>query len=171
MRELNRRVAAICQHYAIPLSELEGWLFLSTPKEFPLKAAEGYTNVSTNPNFAKRIVEYIAAHEIDVCIFDPLVTLHDVSENSTSMQKVVDTFRTMSADHDCAIELVHHTRKGAPGQNNDHGADDIRGSGALHAAVRGARVLNIMSLDDAAGPDIEQTRTKSRRASIRRDLR
>ena len=56
----------------------------------------------------------------------PLVTLHDVSENSSAMQKAVDAFRGIAADKECAIELVYHTRKGAPGHNGDHGADDIR---------------------------------------------
>ena len=42
------------------------------------------------------------------------------------MQKAVDAFRGIAADKECAIELVYHTRKGAPGHNGDHGADDIR---------------------------------------------
>ena len=155
MRELRRRVAAICQHHNIPLSELEGWLFLSTPKEFPLKAAEGYNNVVMKADFAKHITDFIAKFNIDVCIFDPLVTLHDVNEGTPAMHRVVQVFRTIAEDRDCAIELVHHTRKGVPGQNGDHGADDIRGSGAIHAAVRGARVLNVMSEADALGLVIE----------------
>src|SRR5207249_1750433 len=53
----------------------------------------------------------------------------------------------------CAIELVHHARKGAPGQVIT--ADDARGASALIAAVRSARVLNVMTKEEAerAGVD------------------
>ena len=42
LEELRRRVAAICQHYSIPLGELEGWLFLTSGDEVPLRVATGY---------------------------------------------------------------------------------------------------------------------------------
>ena len=43
--ELQRRVAAICQHYKIPQEELAGWFFMTTATEVPLKVASGYSEL------------------------------------------------------------------------------------------------------------------------------
>jgi hypothetical protein len=49
---------------------------------------------------------------------------------------------------DCAIEIVHHTRKPAPGQE-ELSVVDSRGAVAIINAVRSARVLNTMSRTEA----------------------
>jgi hypothetical protein len=45
MNELLRRVAAICQRYKLSMKDLEGWLFLTSAHEFPLRVAEGYNEL------------------------------------------------------------------------------------------------------------------------------
>jgi hypothetical protein len=39
MAELLRRIAAVCQHYNIPQSGLDGWLHLTSGVEMPIKIA------------------------------------------------------------------------------------------------------------------------------------
>src|SRR5262249_5366003 len=162
--ELQRRVAGICQHYDIPMTELEGWFFMTSGNEVPLRVAEGYSQVrlQTDHRLVKCITEAIGDNKIDVAILDPLVTLHEVPENSPGqMDQVVRIFTRMADTQNCAIDLSHHTRKLAPGSNNDDvTVDDMRGAGAVKDAMRAVRMLNVMSPKDAENAglmDLERT--------------
>ena len=77
------------------------------------------------------------------------------TENVTGdMDQVVREFARIANATDCAIEIVHHTRKPAPGQE-ELGVIDSRGAGAIINAVRSARVLNTMSKTEADGAGID----------------
>jgi RecA-family ATPase len=151
MEELLRRVAAICQHYSIDMKELESWLFLTTPREFELRVAEGYMDVKTDEATVNRIHEQVEAHEIEVSILDPLVKLHSVNESGTGMDRVLGIFQAVADEHGCSIEIVHHTRKNGVGHSDAmQGEDDMRGSSAIHGAVRSQRMVNVMPVAEAA---------------------
>src|SRR5262249_24925159 len=45
MIELQRRVGAICQHYDIPMEELENGFFMTSGNEVPLRVAETWSQV------------------------------------------------------------------------------------------------------------------------------
>jgi hypothetical protein len=118
--ELRRRLAAICQHYEVPLDELltEGRFFMTSGNEVPLRVAQSYTQVQlqTDHRLVKCIAEQIGDNKIDVANFDPLVTLHAVSENDPGkMDGVVRIFSGIADTQNCAIDLSHHTRKLPPG--------------------------------------------------------
>jgi RecA-family ATPase len=156
LEEMRRRVAAICQHYNIPQDELVGWFFMTSGHEVPLRVAEGYTKLEINDALIARISDQIRLNRIDVAIFDPLITLHGVPEtDNTKMDQVIRIFASIADENRCAIELSHHVRKGPSGSNGDYGAADIRGATAIHDAIRGARMLNHMSDQDARDLAIE----------------
>jgi RecA-family ATPase len=148
--EINRRLAAICQHYKIPQEELPGYLWTTSGTEFPLRVAKGYAELKIDTVLVREISAAISENEIDVAIFDPLVTLHSVPEIDTGkMDTVIRLFAGVADDNDCGIELAHHVRKPAAGSNSDYDVHDIRGVGAITDAVRAARVLNRMNEKDA----------------------
>jgi len=161
MDELNRRVAAICQYYDIPLDDLAGWFFMTSGNEVPLRVAAGYSNLQINNRLVKCITESIGDNRIDVATFDPLVTLHGVPENDTGkMDTVIRIFANISDAQGCATELSHHTRKQMAGSVADYTVDDARGAGSLKDAMRAVRMLNFMPKTEAemAGiPDLERT--------------
>jgi RecA-family ATPase len=164
LEELNRRLAGICQHYDIPLEELEGWFFMTSGNEVPLRVAQSYTQlqVQTDHRLVKCIAEQIGDNRIDAANFDPLVTLHAVPENDPGkMDGVVRIFSKIADTQNCAIDLSHHTRKLAPGAGaDDYGIDDMRGAGSVKDAMRAVRMLNFMSKQDAEGAgllEIERT--------------
>ena len=141
--ELQRRVAAICQHYKIPQEELAGWFFMTTATEVPLKVASGYSELKIDKGLVDCISEQIEANAIDVAIFDPLITLHGTSEqDNNKMDTVVRIFAGIANTQECAIDLAHHTRKQPAGTNGngDYGAADMRGASAVHDALRAVRV-------------------------------
>jgi hypothetical protein len=72
---------------------------------------------------------------------------------------VVKQFGGIAEASDCCIELVHHVRKAGAGQTA-YTVEDARGGSALISGVRSARVLNVMSSDEAkqAGVEAEKRR-------------
>ena len=159
--ELNRRLAAICQHFDIPMEELRGWWFMTSGNEVPLRVAKGYSNLTIDTRLIKCITEAIGDNQIDATILDPLVTLHGVPENDTGkMDTVVRIFAGIADAQDCAVELSHHTRKLLAGSTADYALDDMRGASALKDAMRAVRMLNLMTKTDAEGvgiPEFERT--------------
>ena len=56
-------------------------------------------------------LEEIAKNQIDVVIFDPLVTLHSVSEMDTGkMDAVIRLFAGIADENSSAADLAHHVR-------------------------------------------------------------
>jgi RecA-family ATPase len=160
--ELNRRIAAICQYYKIDMGELEGWLFLTSGNEFPLKVATGFSDLNVDRQLVGRIADQIAANKIDVATLDPLITLHSVSEgDNVRMDSVIRLFGGIADGEDCAVELSHHMRKMPAGVSADYTAADIRGATAIFDAVRSARVLNRMPDNEGKElnlPEFERSR-------------
>ena len=157
LEELYRRLGAICLHYAIPQEELQGWLFLTSGNEVPLRVANGYSDIKLDKVLIKCIEDEIAANEIDVALLDPLITLHGVSEQDNgAMDRVIRIFAGIADAQDCAVGLAHHTRKQAPGVSSDYTMDDMRGASATRDAVRAARMLNQMGVKDAEAVGIQE---------------
>jgi RecA-family ATPase len=160
--EILRRVAAICAHYDIPQEELEGQLWITSGNEFPLRVAKGYTNLEINAALVSQISDAIAKNQIDLAAFDPLVTLHSVSEGDPGkMDAVVRLFAGIADDHDASVELNHHVRKPPAGAEIDLDVHDIRGVMAITDAVRAARVLNRMSRADAENAGVDEVARQS----------
>ena len=164
MVELQRRLAGICQHYNIPMEELEGWFFMTSGNEVPLRVAESWNQVrlNTDHRLVKCITEAIGDNKIDVANLDPLVTLHGVRESDPGqMDSVIRIFTRLADAQNCAVDLSHHTRKLAPGSAaDDYTIDDMRGARAISDAMRAVRMLNFMSPQDAESAglmEIERT--------------
>jgi RecA-family ATPase len=161
--EIMRRVAAICQHYSIPQEELPGYLFITSGNEFPLRVAKGYASLEIDVGLLGQISACVADREIDIAVFDPLVTLHSVSEIDTGkMDTVIRLFAGIADENDAAIELAHHVRKPAAGVSADYDVNDIRGVTAITDAVRAARLLNRMNEKDAEAAGCDEKERLSR---------
>lgn len=85
-------------------------------------------------------------HRPEIVILDPLVELHTAEENdNTALRLVIAHIRELAQTHDCAVILVHHTRKGAVAGD----VDSIRGAGSLVGAARAAFTVAPMSEEEA----------------------
>jgi RecA-family ATPase len=152
MAELERRVVAICQHYGIPQEDLEGYFFMTSGNEVPLKVASSWNQVrlSINHQLIKCVTEQIGDNKVDAVGLDPLVTLHSVSEKDPGqMDAVLRIFGGIADTQNCALDLSHHTRKLAAGSTDEITIDDVRGAKAISDAARVVRLLNYMSPKDA----------------------
>jgi RecA-family ATPase len=168
MKELQRRLAAVCQHFQIDQEELRGWLYLTNGETFPLRVASGHTDFKMNDQLVELIHRQISTKQIDVANFDPLVSLHGVPENdSGKMDQVLGIFRQIASVEECGIDLSAHVRKHPSGINGlDHTGEDLRGTSSQFDAMRAVRVLNIMTERDAEAAGIP---THERSAYVRVD--
>ncbi|MCJ2030916.1 helicase RepA family protein [Methylobacterium sp. J-043] len=159
LEETERRVAAICLHYGIERQEIEGRLFLDSGRSSEIVIA---TTAKDGAKIAEPVVEglvaTIAENRIDVAMVDPFVSSHRVTENdNAAIDLVAKAWNRVAETGRCAIELVHHVRKGQSG-NGEFTVEDGRGAGALLAATRSARVLNPMTKEQAEKAGIDSPR-------------
>jgi hypothetical protein len=154
--ELRRRFAAAAIHYGIGPEDIGNRLFLDSGRKVDIVIArEGRDGVEIAVPIIEAIKAEIIDKQIDALVIDPFVACHEVAENdNTRIAAVVRQWAMVAETTNCAIELVHHARKPANGQHGKFTVDDARGASALIFATRSARVLNIMSKDEAEKADI-----------------
>jgi RecA-family ATPase len=138
--ELARRIEAICTKFAIPRASLHGRLAYAsgTAVEWRIAARDDKGKIVPGPQF-ETARAFVAAHSIDVIVFDPFVSFHDAAENSNDeMQRVVSCFKTLAASLNASVMLVHHTSK-PPAASSESYAGNInagRGASAVKDAAR-----------------------------------
>jgi hypothetical protein len=156
LNEIFRRIAAICQHHGIPHGEWEGQLFACSGHDFTVKlAALAEGKVKFDEKLIGKIMNEIEFHGIDVAIFDPLVALHNVSENDNAhMDALIKKLGWLAMQRNCCIEVAHHSRKGQPGQT-ELVIDDVRGGSAIVDAFRSVRTISSMSVAEASKAGID----------------
>jgi hypothetical protein len=152
--ELKRRVHAVCAHYGLdPYEVAKTFHFTSGLDQFPIKivtATGKRGGLIVNQKLIAEISTYIRQHDIGVMIVDPFISCHAVPENdNNAIDTVAKTLARMASETGSNVEVAHHTRKAARGDNGATEASDARGADALIAAVRCTRVLNAMSEKEA----------------------
>jgi RecA-family ATPase len=114
--ELRRRVRAARLYHDIPISELDGWLWLAAPS-----AAVGKLmtlNVKTGAlmygNLPAHIEAAVLKHNIGLVMLDPFVKTHGIPENAnTEMDMVAQLLTDMAAKYDIAVDVPHHMHRRA----------------------------------------------------------
>lgn len=173
VNELRRRVLAARMHHGIRTDELTGYLFLAAPGQKAGKlvtsepAARGRKATDGRVRAGAMLEEVrrtIRARNIDLLLFDPLVKTHDVEENdNNAMDFVISTLTELAIEHNIAVDILHHTSKGAADPGN---ADRGRGASAVNNGARLVYTLSTMSQDEARTFSIPENQ---RRAFVRID--
>ncbi len=155
--EMDRRIAAICQHYGVDQRQVMDRLFVTCGFDLEIKASTKGKDIQINQVIRERVVQTIAENGIEVVIFDPLAAMHDMEEDNRGLSGLVyDFFAKIAGATNAAMDIVHHVRKGPPGAEIEYTALDSRGGGAFVFGVRSCRVLNAMKKSEAATFDIEE---------------
>ena len=158
LEEYERRLAGIALHYGITADDLAGSLFLDSGRDqrFVI-AADTRAGVTLHAPVVAEITATILANGIALVIVDPFVASHTVPESdNTAIATVAAAWARIADETGCAVELVHHVRKGNGMQ--EASADDARGASALVNAARSVRILTPMTKDEAAQAKVEQRR-------------
>ena len=156
--EIERRLAAACIHFGISPQDIGDRLFIDSGRETPIVIAEKLgEGVTVMAPMVDALTAEIRARQIDVMIVDPFVSCHAVPENDNgAIDRVSKTWARIAEAANCGVELVHHVRKAGAGQTT-YTVEDARGGSALIGAVRSARVLNVMSPEEAEPAGIAST--------------
>ena len=142
--ELERRIIAAMEHHAVAPEEVNGRLYVDTGRERALSTAiQTRDGIQIIKPEMEALAQEIVAREIDVLVIDPFVSSHQVSENDNgAIDLVAKEWARLADQCNCAIELVHHTRKT---NGEEATTESARGATALLGAARSGRVLNKMS--------------------------
>ena len=155
LEETERRIAAAMTHYGLTKDDLAGWLFWGSGRDDHLIIAHQTRNGAEvlRPN-VDRVTVQIRQHVLDLVILDPFVSTHRVTENDNpAIDMVVKEWAAVGDRTDCGIELIHHTRKA---NGSEMSVEDSRGASAFLNAARSARVLNVMTKEEAERSGVEQ---------------
>ena len=157
LEELHRRLAAIMLHYGIDPEEYEESLFVNSGRDDRLMVTQKIGDQIVPTPVVDLLVEFITRCQIDVVIIDPFVATHDINENDNMAMNAVVTQWAVVADRaNCAIEIVHHTRK-AQAMRSNVSYDDARGASALTDKARHVRRLVKMTPDEARLAGIDES--------------
>ena len=157
LEELHRRLAAIMLHYDIDPNEYAESLFVNSGRDHRLMVTKMIAGEPVHTPVVDQMIEFITRCQIDVVIIDPFVSTHSVQENDNhAIDMVVKQWSKIADKANCAIEIVHHTRKAQQGQRSVS-YDDARGASALTDAARHVRRLVKMTPDEAKLADIEES--------------
>lgn len=156
--ELQRRLAAICLNFHVKTDELKGQLFLNSGRDRRLIVLEKTKDGQYARPDADALYKAIKDNGISYLSIDPFVRVHNASENDNKdIDEVLNIFSQIANDTNCAIDLVHHTKK--MGKESMAGnMEAARGASAIAGAVRSARTLQVMSDKEAELYGIEQKR-------------
>ena len=149
--QILKRVYAIQQHYKLTDEQLYD-LHILSGRDAPIDIMIGDSGVINRLDY-DRLEHAIDKHKLDVVILDPLANIHTASETVENFAKIGREFSMLADKHNCAIELVHHTRKLQKAM--EVSIDDARGGGSLIAAARSARILNRCTKEEGESLGVE----------------
>jgi hypothetical protein len=151
--EMVRRIQATAKHYRLTQDDIGDRLFLDSGREQPLVIADMQrTGVVVYRPVVDAIIAQLKERKIDVLIIDPFVSCHRVTENdNNAIDAVTKEWARVADAANCAVELVHHVRKG----EQEITVESARGGGSFGDACRMVRVINRMTEQQAkdAGTD------------------
>lgn len=145
--EIDRRIAAHCQHHNISPEQIGQRLFVDDKTSFPLFIGKSprAASVAFDEAWLQNFEGAIAADAIDVIILDPFIGFHAVPENDNgAIDQIMKRLGLIALATNSCIEVNHHVRKLGYGQT-ELTVDDTRGGSAIVNAVRSSRVINRMS--------------------------
>ncbi len=174
MEEQQRRLGAIMQHFALPFDSLydsdalgersHARLFLNSGEQRAFRVAKRTPGGVLKPEDAQAMINSIRANNIEMVIIDPFAETHPAKENDNDeILEIARIYRSIAQLANCAIVLVHHTRKldAASADGHSGNLDSMRGAGSLGGVARVVVTFNTMSKKQATlyGVD-ENTRNR-----------
>jgi hypothetical protein len=155
--EIDRRIGGILLRYGIAPEEVEGRLFIDSGRDRDFTLVGTTRNgIEVREDVCEAIEAQIKANGIDFLIIDPLISALRIAENdNNAMDIVIKRLARIAENTNCAVEILHHTRKAPPNDSSEPSIDDARGASSFGGAVRVGRVLRRMTREEAekAGVD------------------
>ena len=156
IEETQRKIQAAALHYGLAREDIEPNLFVDSGRDQKLVIAETTRDGAriVRP-VVDSLIEQIIERRIDVLIIDPFVSSHRVAENSNDdMDLVAKQWSAVAEFGNCAVELVHHSKKG----ELEKTVELSRGAIAITDTCRSVQVLNRMTKEEAERAGVQNHR-------------
>jgi hypothetical protein len=146
LAEVQRRIAAAMLHHGIAATDVRDYLFYCCPRGLKILKLDP-DGVRVVGDLYGELTNVIRAWNIGLVALDPLVKAHGVEENdNNAMDEVCTVLSNLADEFNCAVDIVHHARKGAA-QPGD--AERSRGASATVYAARLMRTATAMTEEEA----------------------
>lgn len=157
--ETERKVQAAALHFNLTPDDTGDRLYVDSGRDQPLVIATTTRNGSMIARpVVDALIEEIRRREIDVVVIDPFVSSHEVSENDNqAMDLIIKEWGRVGERGNCAVHLVHHTRKSG-GVETEVTTESSRGGKALTDGCRVVRAVNRMSKEEGDKAGVENHR-------------
>lgn len=155
--EIERRYKAVCKKHNLSFERHNVYLphnvFL--PKT-PIQIFDLEGSQPTPTSSARGLSDHLIERDIGLLVIDPLSLINPADENSNSaMAKVIQELSSIARQADCAVLLVHHTRKTGKNERVKGNADMSRGAKALTDGCRAVKTLSTMTVAEAKRRSID----------------
>jgi len=149
--ELTRSIQAAAIHWNIAEGDVGDRLFVDSGMEGAvLKLARSTRDgAQIDSEVSRAIVDELVGRKIDVLTIDPFVSSHGLADenDNAAMDTVVKEWGRIAKAANCAIVLVHHSKKM---RGDDVTMESSRGGSAATDGVRGGLALNTMKAEEAS---------------------
>lgn len=149
--EIKRRIKACMIEALVAKSDLKGQLYVDSGENRSINLANIVNNAVVSTADFQALKDEVINRKIDLLIIDPFAETHSVAESNNDQIKVVAAlYREIAIQANCAVLLVHHTKKYTAGDEENAGnIDNARGGGAQIGVVRRAFTLSTMTKTEA----------------------
>lgn len=151
--EMQRRITAIKKFHTIADNELEDKLFIQTGDQQQLVIASRDPHTKKiSPQHKDDLIRLCLENKIKVLFVDPFLETHEADENDNrQINEVAKMYREVAQKANCAVCLVHHTRKQQGQSSSGHAGnmDSGRGASSLVGVARVVVTIESMSTKDA----------------------
>mgnify|MGYP000588973537 FL=1 len=149
--EIERRYKAVCKKHNLSFEQHNVYLPNKPIQIFDLEGSQPTPTLS-----ARGLSDHLIERDIGLLVIDPLSLINPADENSNSaMAKVIQELSLIARLANCAVLLVHHTRKTGKNERVKGNADMSRGAKALTDGCRAVKTLSTMTVKEAKRRSID----------------
>ena len=150
--EMQRRIAALMKFHGIDYSEIDDKFFLQSGDVMQLCIAKrDPVSKTVTAHHKQALIDFCIEKNIEVLFVDPFLETHEADENDNrQISEVAKMYREVAQKANCAVCLIHHTRKEQGNSSKGHAGnmDSGRGASSLVGAAR--IVFTLYNMDETA---------------------
>ncbi len=156
--ETERKIQAAAKYHRLTAEDIGDRLLVDSGRTQRLVIAKSTKDgAAIVQPVVDSLVAEILKYGIDVLVIDPFVSCHEVTENDNSaMDMVVKEWGKVAERGNCAVHLIHHTRK--LGDAAEVTTESSRGGSSATDACRVVRTVNRMTKLEAEKAGVENPR-------------
>lgn len=153
--EMQRRIAALMKVHRIDYSQIKDNFFLQSGdvQQLCIAKRDPYTK-TVIAHHKQALIDFCMENKIKALFIDPFLETHEADENDNrQISEVAKMYREVAQKANCAVCLIHHTRKEQGNSSKGHAGnmDSGRGASSLVGAAR--IVFTLYNMDESTAKE------------------